>query len=148
MDCSPPGSSILGDSSGKNTGVGCHYLLQKIFPTQGLNPGHLHCRWILYHLSHQDRKTLLKTDKSFEQWLPGPERWRNRERLVKGCQLLVIRWTLSRSSVSGRSKSLLWFFCNIVWERLRAGGEGGNREWDGWVASFIQWTWLWANSGR
>ena len=26
--------------------------LQKIFPTQGLNPG-LHCRWILYHLSHQ-----------------------------------------------------------------------------------------------
>ena len=38
MDCSPPGSSIHGDSPGKNTGVGCHSLLQGIFPTQGLNP--------------------------------------------------------------------------------------------------------------
>ena len=38
---------------GKNTGVGCHSLLQRIFPTQGSNPGLLHCRWILYCLSHQ-----------------------------------------------------------------------------------------------
>ena len=38
---------------GKNTGVGCHFLLQGIFPTQGLNPGLLHCRQMLYHLSHQ-----------------------------------------------------------------------------------------------
>ena len=36
-----------------NTGVGCHFLLQGIFPTQGLNQGLLHCRQILYHLSHQ-----------------------------------------------------------------------------------------------
>ena len=43
MDCSPPGSSVLGDSLGKNTGVGCRALLQGIFPTQGLNPGLLHC---------------------------------------------------------------------------------------------------------
>ena len=53
MDCSPPGSSVHGDSPGKNTGVGCHALLQGIFPTQGSIPGLLHCRWILYHLSHQ-----------------------------------------------------------------------------------------------
>ena len=52
-DWSPPGSSVLGDSSGRNTGGGFHFLLQEIFPTQGLNPGLLHCRWILYHLSHQ-----------------------------------------------------------------------------------------------
>ena len=50
MDCSPPGSSVLGDSSNKNTGVGCcDALLQGIFPTQGLNPGVLHSRRILYH---------------------------------------------------------------------------------------------------
>ena len=36
------------DSPGKNTGVGCHFLLQGIFPTQGSNPGLLHCRQILY----------------------------------------------------------------------------------------------------
>ena len=32
------------------------------------------------------------------------------------------------------------------WERLRAGREGGNRGWDGWVATPIPWTWVWANS--
>ena len=41
------------DSPGKNTGVGCHFLLQEIFLTQGSNPSVLHCRQILYHLSHQ-----------------------------------------------------------------------------------------------
>ena len=35
MDCSPPNSSVHGDSPGKNTAVGCHFLLQGIFPTQG-----------------------------------------------------------------------------------------------------------------
>ena len=50
-DCSPSGSSVHGDSPGKNMGVGCHALLQGIFPTQGLNPGLPHCRWILYCLS-------------------------------------------------------------------------------------------------
>ena len=37
-------------SPGKNTGVGCHFLLQRIFPTQGSNPGLLHCKQIVYHL--------------------------------------------------------------------------------------------------
>ena len=33
------------------------------------------------------------------------------------------------------------------WERLKAGGEGDNRGWDGWMASPTQWTWVWINSG-
>ena len=37
MDCSQPGSSVHRDFPGKNTGLGCHFLLQGIFPTQGLN---------------------------------------------------------------------------------------------------------------
>ena len=37
------------------------------------------------------------------------------------------------------------FWC---YERLRAGGKGGGRGWDGWVASPTQWIWVWANSGR
>ena len=53
VECnSSPGSSVHGDSPGKNTGVGYHALLQGIFPTQGLSLGFPHCRWILYHLSH------------------------------------------------------------------------------------------------
>ena len=43
-----PGSSVHGDSPGKNTGVGCHALLQIIFPTRGSNRGLRHCRQILY----------------------------------------------------------------------------------------------------
>ena len=45
-DWSPPGSSCLWNFSGKNTGVGCHFLFQGIFPAQGLNPNLLHfLRW-------------------------------------------------------------------------------------------------------
>ena len=53
MDYSLLGSSVHGDSPGKNTSMGCHALLQGIFPPQGSNPGLLHCRQILYHLSYQ-----------------------------------------------------------------------------------------------
>ena len=41
------------NSPGQNTGGDSHSLLQGIFPTQGLNPDLLHCRWILYQLSYQ-----------------------------------------------------------------------------------------------
>ena len=45
--CSLLGSSLHGDSPGKNTGLSCHALLQgMIFPTQRSNPSLLHCRWI------------------------------------------------------------------------------------------------------
>ena len=60
MDCSPPGSSVHGDSPGKNTEVGCHALLHRIFPTQGYNPGLPHCRLSLYGLSHQGSPSELK----------------------------------------------------------------------------------------
>ena len=54
MDCmQPPRFLCPQDFPGKNTGVGCHSLLQGIFPTQGSNPGLLHYRQILYQLSHQ-----------------------------------------------------------------------------------------------
>ena len=39
MECSPSGSSVHGDSPGKNSGMGCHDLLQGTFLTQGSNPG-------------------------------------------------------------------------------------------------------------
>ena len=60
MDCGPPGSSIHRDSPGKNTGEGCQALLQGILPMQGSNPSHLHCRQILYHLSHHSSPRILE----------------------------------------------------------------------------------------
>ena len=68
VDYSPSGSSVPGDSPGKNTAVGCHALLQGIFPTQRLNPGLPHCRRLLYHLSHQ--KSTDKEQIADGRWLP------------------------------------------------------------------------------
>ena len=57
----PTSILCLWNSPGKNIGMGCHFLLQGIFLTQGLNPGFVHCRQITYHLSHRDvpRKNIL-----------------------------------------------------------------------------------------
>ena len=53
VNCSLQGSSVHGDSPGKNIGVSCRALLQGVFPTQGSNPDLLHCRQILYQLIYQ-----------------------------------------------------------------------------------------------
>ena len=56
MDCMQPTRLLCPwNSPGNNSGVVCHSLLQGIFPIQKLNSGFLHCRQILYHLSHQER---------------------------------------------------------------------------------------------
>ena len=54
MDCWLTRLLCPWNSPGKNAGVGSHSLLQEIFPTQGLNPGVLHCKEILYHLNYQE----------------------------------------------------------------------------------------------
>ena len=57
--CEPARLLCPWNSPGKNTGVGGHSLLQGILPTQGSNPGLLHCMQILHHLSHQAIRDLL-----------------------------------------------------------------------------------------
>ena len=57
--CGKPHSLSPWNSPGHNTGVGSLSLLQEIFPTQGLNPGLLHCRQILYHLSYHGSPSLV-----------------------------------------------------------------------------------------
>ena len=56
---SPPGSLCPWNSPDKNTGVGCHFLLQGLFLAQGLNLGLLHCRQLLYLVSHREALWLL-----------------------------------------------------------------------------------------
>ena len=53
MECSLPDILVHEDSPGKNNGLGCHALLQGIFPTQESNQGLLYYRWILYQLNYQ-----------------------------------------------------------------------------------------------
>ena len=86
-------------------------------------------------------------------------------------ELLRVSWTTRRSNLSilkeispecsleGQTLKLkLQYFGHLIWrgdslektlnwERLRAGGEGGNRGWDGWMASPTQWTWVWVDPG-
>ena len=62
MDCSLHQAPLLWDFPGKSTAVGCHCLLQGIFPTQGSNPGLPHCRQMLYHLSHQGSQEVYTLD--------------------------------------------------------------------------------------
>ena len=108
-----------------------------------------------------------------ENWtVKKAERWRT-DAFELWCwrRLLRVPWTARRSNQSIRRKSVLgvhwkdwcWSWnpnslatwCEELthwkrpwcWERVRAGGEGDYRGWDGWMASLTQWTWVWVNSG-
>ena len=100
------------------------------------------------------KKTKCRRTDAFELWC-----WR---------KLLRVPWTAKRSNLSilkeinpeypleGLMLKLnLQYFGHMMqtadskhWARLRAGGEAGDRGWNVWIASPIQWTWIWANSRR
>ena len=87
--------------------MGCHALLQGIFPTWGSNPGLPHCRRILYHLSHQGSPMSPK-ELSFESWA-----WTS-----VAVQWLRLHWTIQRTQV----QSLVWelrSICCQVWLKYK-----------------------------
>ena len=55
-------------------------------------------------------------------------------------------WSWNSNSLATWCKGLTHLKRPWCWERLKVGGEGGDRGWDGWMASLIQWTWVWVNS--
>ena len=108
MDYSPPGSSVHGDSPGKNTGVGCHAHLQEIFPAQGSNPGLLHCMLLLYHLSHQGSPGIL-------EWVACPFFRRSswpRDRTSVSCIAgrFFTSWTKKHSYITSFIHKVVWFW--------------------------------------
>ena len=56
-------------------------------------------------------------------------------------------WCWSSNNLASWCEELTHWKRPWCWERLKAGGEGDNRGWDGWMASITQWTWVWVNSG-
>ena len=56
-------------------------------------------------------------------------------------------WSWNSNTLATWCKELTHLKRPWCWERLRAGREGDDRGWDGWMASPIQWTWVWVNSG-
>ena len=160
MDCSPPGFSVHRDSPGKNTGVGCHVLLQGIFPIQvsGIaadslpsEPPGKPSTWykgvcIMYKEGWALKNWCFQTvmlEKTLESLLDCKE---IKSVNPKGNQPWIF---IGRTDAEAEAltlwlpdvKSQLWK-TPCCWERLRAGGEGGDRGWDGWMASLIQWTWV------
>ena len=100
MDCSPLGFSVHGDSPGKNTGVGCHALLQGIFKTQELNPG-LHCRRILYQLSYLGSPFNMYIIPQFESLLKKTIELEELDKLlskIKKC--MYYKWFLNSKPIS------------------------------------------------
>ena len=57
-------------------------------------------------------------------------------------------WSWSSSTLATWYKELTHWKRPWCWEKLRAGGEGDDRGWGGWMASLTRWTWVWASSGR
>ena len=55
-------------------------------------------------------------------------------------------WSWSSNTLATWCKKPAHWKRSWCWERLRAGGEGDNRGWNGWVALSTQWTWVWAKS--
>ena len=55
-------------------------------------------------------------------------------------------WSLSSNSLATWCEELTHWKRPWCWEKLKAGREGVDRGWDGWMASLTQWTWVWASS--
>ena len=56
-------------------------------------------------------------------------------------------WSWNSNTFATWCEELTHFKRPWCWERLKAGGEGDDRGWDGWMASPTQWTWVWVDSG-
>ena len=56
-------------------------------------------------------------------------------------------WSWNSSTLATSYEELTHWKRPWCWERLKVGGEGDNRGWDGWMASSTQWTWVWLDSG-
>ena len=57
-------------------------------------------------------------------------------------------WSWNSNTLATWCEELTYWKRTWCWERLKAGGKGDDRGWDGWKASLTLWTWVWANSGR
>ena len=116
VDCSPSGSSVHGDSVSKNTWVGCHALLQGIFPIQGSSPG-LYGRWILYRLSQQG------SDICYQQFLFlvfSLKKWKvylqTHKKIVQGCPQKLYSKKLETTQIFTRGKwsKKLWYVDIVI----------------------------------
>ena len=78
------------------------------------------------------------------QWVLTSPSYR---RSVLGVHWKDWRWSWNSNTLATSCVELTHWKKPWCWEGLRAGGEGDDRGWDGWMASLTRWTWVWVNSG-
>ena len=108
----PHGLHSPWNSPGRNTGVGSLSLLQGIFPTQGSNPGLLHCRQIFYQLSH-------KGSTGIPEWVAYPcssgSSWpRNQTGVLCIADGFFTNWAIKQAHIKAK-KSHRWHFNSYMW---------------------------------
>ena len=105
--------------------------------------------WVLSTKSRQQHQTLC-----FPAALPEHDQYCLHQNALSGIERLLLLLTTNNWCWSWNSNTLATWCEELThwkrpwcWERLKAGGEGDDRGWDGWMASPTQWTWVWVNSG-
>ena len=107
-----------------------------------------------------DRWTIKKAEcqriDAFELWcwrkllrVPWTARRSNQsipKEISPGCSLEGLMLKLNSNTLATWREELTHLTRSWCWERLKAGGEGDDRGWDGWMASPTQWTWVWVDS--
>ena len=107
--------------------------------------------WIVKKAEHQ------RID-AFELWcwrrllrVPWTARRSNQSILKEispGCHWKDWCWCWNSNTLATSCEELTHWKRLWCWEGFGAGGEGAERAWDGWMASWTRWTWIWVNSGR
>ena len=112
----------LWDSPGKNTGVGCHSLLQGIFPIQGLNRGLLHCWKIPYHLGYPGSPASLGLWKNClpRNWSLMPKSWEPADRCPQERRIRRLYSGLMQVWKAGR-------WCKSEWPKDKLVNFGGKK---------------------
>ena len=73
--------------------------------------------------------------------------WTQRPSLLTLCHFIEFAyWIYNSSATQFKNNYVAPTIRSWIWERLKAGGEGDDRGWDGWMESLTQWTWVWVNS--
>ena len=80
--------------------------------------------------------------------LQGDPTGPSQRRSVLGVHWKVWCWSWNSNTLATWCEELTHWERPWYWERLRAGGEVDDREWDGWMASLTWWTWVWVDSGN
>ena len=124
----------LWNSLGKNAGVGYHALLQGIFPTQGSNPGLLHCRWILYWLGHQGSPCQLYLKKNSDLKQMYYIKLHIRSLMSHWAKIKVLARLRYFEALKGEPNSCLLYLSSAVFTSFNDCNHPVAQNWELWVS--------------